>query len=877
MNIMEYKTKPDTDEEIYDLLNPITRDWFKKKFKNFSPPQTFAVKEIHNRNNILVSAPTGSGKTLTAFLSILNELINLSEKGELEDKVYCIYISPLKALANDVEKNLLEPLKEMAELAEQNFGIRVALRTGDTTAYERTKMLTKAPHIMVTTPESLALMLVAPKFRALLKDVKWTIIDEIHALASNKRGTHLALSIERLQNLAGVFTRIGLSATVAPLDDVAKYLVGINNDGKERDCIIVNAQFDKKLDLKVLCPVDDLVNVTQDRLDKTTYRMLHELIQEHKTTLIFTNTRAATERVVHNLKERYPKDYTSNIEAHHSSLSKESRLKTEERLKNGELKCVVCSTSLELGIDIGYIDLVILLGSPKSVSRGLQRIGRSGHKLHDSIKGRFLVLDRDDLLEDALILKNAIEKQIDNIYIPENCLDVLAQHIYGMAIEQVDHIENIYATIKRCYSYRNLSKDDFLNVIKYLTGDYAELELRHVYAKIWHDVETGNIGKRGKLARVLYATNIGTIPDESHVIVKVGEQPIGKIDEDFLYRMRRGDVFVLGGNTYQYNFSRGMVAQVVAAPGKVPTIPSWFSDMLPLNYELAMSIQKFRKLVGEMFSKYKSRDEILEFIKSYLYVEGSTADAIYNYFEEQFNYAEIPTADRIIAENLHFEGKHYLIFHSCFGRRVNDVLSRSLAYVYSKIYHTNIMVSITDHNFYLQSTQKLSAAEGIEQLKKENLQKLMELAVDKTDILKRRFRHCAGRSLMILRNYKGHRKAVGRQQVSSQILINAAKRISNDFPILKEARREVLEDLMDIKNSNAILQQIRTGKTYVKEIETKIPSPFALNLIARGFSDIIKMEDRLEFIKRIHQMTLAKIGQKQHTANQFANIPRRTR
>jgi len=875
--MINYKTKPDTDEEIYDLLNPVTRDWFKKKFKNFSPPQTFAVKEIHNRNNILVSAPTGSGKTLTAFLSILNELINLSEKGELEDKVYCIYISPLKALANDVEKNLLEPLKEMAELAEQNFGIRVALRTGDTTAYERTKMLTKAPHIMVTTPESLALMLVAPKFRALLKDVKWTIIDEIHALASNKRGTHLALSIERLQNLAGVFTRIGLSATVAPLDDVAKYLVGINNDGKERDCIIVNAQFDKKLDLKVLCPVDDLVNVTQDRLDKTTYRMLHELIQEHKTTLIFTNTRAATERVVHNLKERYPKDYTSNIEAHHSSLSKESRLKTEERLKNGELKCVVCSTSLELGIDIGYIDLVILLGSPKSVSRGLQRIGRSGHKLHDSIKGRFLVLDRDDLLEDALILKNAIEKQIDNIYIPENCLDVLAQHIYGMAIEQVDHIENIYATIKRCYSYRNLSKDDFLNVIKYLTGDYAELELRHVYAKIWHDVETGNIGKRGKLARVLYATNIGTIPDESHVIVKVGEQPIGKIDEDFLYRMRRGDVFVLGGNTYQYNFSRGMVAQVVAAPGKVPTIPSWFSDMLPLNYELAMSIQKFRKLVGEMFSKYKSRDEILEFIKSYLYVEGSTADAIYNYFEEQFNYAEIPTADRIIAENLHFEGKHYLIFHSCFGRRVNDVLSRSLAYVYSKIYHTNIMVSITDHNFYLQSTQKLSAAEGIEQLKKENLQKLMELAVDKTDILKRRFRHCAGRSLMILRNYKGHRKAVGRQQVSSQILINAAKRISNDFPILKEARREVLEDLMDIKNSNAILQQIRTGKTYVKEIETKIPSPFALNLIARGFSDIIKMEDRLEFIKRIHQMTLAKIGQKQHTANQFANIPRRTR
>ena len=860
--MVEYKINPNTDEEIYNLLNPIVSNWFRKKFKNFSPPQTFAVKEIHNRNNILVSAPTGSGKTLTAFLSVINELITLSEKGELEDKVYCIYISPLKALANDVEKNLLEPLKEMADIVEHKFGIRVALRTGDTTPHERNKMLKKAPHIMITTPESLALMLVAPKFRALLKDVKWTIIDEIHALATNKRGTHLALSLERLQNLAGAFTRIGLSATVSPLEDVAKYLVGINNNGKERDCIIVNASFDKNIDLKVLCPVDDLVDVTQARLDKTTYRMLHELIQEHKTTLIFTNTRAATERVVHNLKERYPKDYTLNIEAHHSSLSKQSRLQTEERLKNGELKCVVCSTSLELGIDIGYVDLVVLLGSPKSVSRALQRIGRSGHKLHDRIKGRFLVLDRDDMLEDALILKNAIEKRIDNIYIPENCLDVLSQQIYGMAIEQVDHIENIFATIKRCYSYRNLSRDDFSNVIKYLTGDYAELELRHVYAKIWYDETTGNIGKRGKLARVLYATNIGTIPDESFVTVKLGDQPIGKIDEDFLYRMRRGDVFVLGGNTYQYNFSRGMVAQVVAAPGRVPTIPSWFSDMLPLNYELAMSIQKFRALVGERFSKYKSKEEILAFINEYLYVEGSTAEAIYNYFKEQFDYAEIPTADRIIAENLYFEGKHYLIFHTCFGRRVNDVLSRALAYIYSKLHHTNIIVSITDHNFYLQSNKRLGAAEGIEQLKKENLQKLMELAVDKTEILKRRFRHCAGRSLMILRNYKGQRKAVGRQQVSSQILINAVKRISNDFPILKEARREVLDDLMDVKNADLILDKIKNGKSYIKEIETKIPSPFALNLIARGFSDIIKMEDRLEFIKRMHQMTLAKIGQK---------------
>jgi len=605
-----------------------------------------------------------------------------------------------------------------------------------------------------------------------------------------------------------------------------------------------------------------VMDVSQLELERATYQMLHDLIQEHKTTLIFTNTRAATERVVHNLKTRYPKYYAENIEAHHSSLAKELRLTTEQRLKDGKLKCVVCSTSLELGIDIGYIDLVVLLGSPKSVSRALQRIGRSGHRLHDDIKGRFVITDRDDLIEDAIILKNAVEKQIDKIEIPENCLDVLSQHIYGIAIEGKEHIENIFATVRRSYCYRNLSRDDFINVIKYLTGDYAELEYRHVYAKIWYDEKTGFIGKRSKLARVLYSTNIGTIPDESYVLVKLGEQVVGKIDEEFLMRLKRGDIFVLGGTTYRYEFSRGMVAQVTAAPGKVPTIPSWFSDMLPLNFELAMSIQKFRRLMEEKFNRYKPKEEILDFIKEYLYIDGPAANSIYEYFKEQWEYAALPTDKRILIEELVFEKKHYLIFHTCYGRRVNDALSRALAYIYSKLYHTSVMISITDQNFYLMSKQRLDAKEGLNQLMKENLYELLKLAIDQTDILKRRFRHCAGRALLIIRNYKGQRKAVGRQQVSSQILILACKRISQNFPILKEARREVLEDLMDVKNARKIIDEIKDGKITIKEIETQIPSPFALNLVARGYSDILRMEDRMEFIRKMHTMVLAKIGMK---------------
>jgi ATP-dependent Lhr-like helicase len=694
-----------------------------------------------------------------------------------------------------------------------------------------------------------------------MKDIKWFIADEIHALASNKRGVHLSLSLERLQNLAGGFTRVGLSATIAPLDKIAQFLVGYDK-GEKRPCEIIDAQFAKKLDLKVLSPVENIMDVTEKELESATYNLLHKLIQDHKTTLIFTNTRAATERVVFNLKKIYPKLYIDNIEAHHSSLSRESRLTTEQRLKDGNLKCVVCSTSLELGIDIGSIDLVILLGSPKSVSRALQRIGRSGHKLQDNIKGRFVVIDRDDMIEDVMILKQALEHQIDKIHIPENCLDVLAQHIYGMAIESKDHIENIYSTILRSYCYHTLPKEDFISVIKYLAGDYAELELRHVYGKIWYDAETGFIGRRSKLARVLYSTNIGTIPDESYVLVKAGEQIVGKVAEEFLMRLKKNDIFVLGGSVYKFGYAKGMVAYVTPAPGLVPTIPSWFSEMLPLDYEVAIGIQKFRRLIEEKLNRYRSKEEILDFIKDYLYIDRTAANSIYEYFKEQWAFASLPNDKKIVIENLQFDNKHYMIWHACFGRRINDALSRAVAYIASKLNHINVPVAITDQNFYLVSKKRLNAKEIIEQLKKENIPELLKLAIDGTDVMKRRFRHCAGRSLLIIRNYKGHRKTVGRQQVSSQILINACKRVSRNFPILKEAQREVLDDLMDTVNTELLVSKIKTNDVAIKEIETQIPSPFALNLIARGYTDILRAEDRREFIKRMHNMVLAKIGQK---------------
>src|SRR3989338_3198544 len=871
--MISFQEKAYSDSEIYSELNPIVSKWFKNKFGSFSPPQTYAIMNIHKRENTLVSAPTGSGKTLSAFTSILNELITISEKKKLEDKIYCIYISPLKALSNDIHRNLEEPLREMQEREGRDFGIRVSVRTGDTTTSERQKMARAPPHILITTPESLAIILASPKFKESVKDVKWVITDEIHSLAENKRGTHHALTIERLQNHAGEFTRIGLSATVSPLEKIAEFLVGYDTDGKPRDCKVVDVQFIKNLDLKVLSPVPDIMRSDYETIQNETYKLIDQLIQAHNTTLVFTNTRSATERVVHHLKDKFPKNYIEQgdnntgytIGAHHSSLSREHRLDLEKRLKEGKLKAVVCSTSLELGIDIGDIDLVILLGSPRSIARALQRVGRSGHQLRSTIKGRFIVLNRDDLVECSVILKNAMDHHIDEIHIPENALDVLAQQIYGTAIQESTHIDTIYSTVKRAYPYRNLDKQEFNNVIKYLQGNYHGLEHRHVYGKIWYDEETGLVGKRGKLARLIYMTNIGTIPDESLITVKIGDQAIGAVDEEFLKRLKSGDIFVIGGNTYKYKFARGMTMQVEAAPGKRPTVPSWFSEMLPLSFELGMSIQRLRRLLEEKFKAGQSKTSVINWLKEFLYADDKAANSIYEYFLEQYKYSIIPHDKRIVIEETRIDDRKRSEEHTTYGRRTNDALSRAVAFMIGKLKIINVGINLSDNGFVLEYKGQASwVKEALESFRDpDSLEKFLLAAVDKTEVLKRRFRHCAGRALMILRTYKGQRKTAGRQQVSAQILLNAAKQIGPDFPVLKEARREVMEDLMDVEHAKLILNEINKGSIKIKETQTVLPSPFALNMVMQGYSDILKMEEKVEFLRRMHEQVLVKIALKE--------------
>lgn len=856
------QTKTYSKKAIYKKLHPWVRQWFDENFDDFTPAQKQAIVEIHNKKNILISSPTGSGKTLTAFLSIISELVTLSQKEELTDNVYCIYISPLKALDNDIEKNLEEPLKGIEKIAGRELGIRKAVRTGDTSQYQRQKMLKKPPHILITTPETLSILLVAPKFREKLSPVKYVIIDEIHSLADNKRGVHLSLSLERLHHLIGGFTRIGLSATVSPLEEVAKFLVGFEY-GVERDCLVASINYLKELDIEVISPVSDIVLADSEDTRLATYDILDDLIQENKTTLIFTNTRSGTERFVYNLKTMYPSHYNSNnIMAHHSSLSKEVRLETENKLKNGELKCVISSTSLELGIDIGYIDLVVLINSPKSVSRALQRIGRSGHRLHEKSKGKIIVTDRDDLVECSVLLKDAKEGKIDKINIPKNCLDVLAQHIYGMAIENPWDIDYAYDVIRKSYCYKDLTRDDYEDVLSYMAGEYSELEERYVYAKIWIDYKENTFGKRGKLARALYSTNIGTIPDSSGVLVKCDGETVGKIEEDFMERLKKGDTFVLGGNTYRFNYGKGMTINVSPASGP-PTIPSWFSQQLPLSFDLAMDIQRFRAHMDSKFQYRRSKEEIMEFIHEYLYVDDFAANSIYEYFVEQYKYAKIPSNRKLLIEYYTgFGGKKFVIFHSLFGRKVNDALSRATAYLVAKRYNANVTISISDNGFYLSSDGKIGGLESFRELTPENFRNILTQSLSKTETLASRFRHCAGRSLMTLRRYKGKSKSVGRQQVRGKILLKFVEEMDDNFPILSEARRETLEDYMDVENAEKVIQWIANEEMEIKVINTVIPTPFAFNLVSQGYLDVLNQNDKAEFTKRMHKAVLDKIKSK---------------
>ncbi len=846
-----------SDGEVLDLLQPLVRDWFTSKFKSLTEPQGYAVPLIHARQNVLVSSPTGSGKTLTAFLSIINELYAKQLRGELEDRIYCLYVSPLKALANDINRNLEMPLKEMTERAVKDGRrppeIRVAVRSGDTSSQERQKQVRRPPHIFITTPESIAIILSTPKFHEAFGTVEWVIVDEIHEICSSKRGALLTLNLERLhEQLGHDFVRVGLSATIAPIEEEAKFLAGLE-DGKVREMHIVEVDTRKSLDLSVMCPVKDMTAVPMDVANARMYDLLSDLIDSHRTTLIFTNTRSGAEHVSFKLKERGVED----LETHHGSLSKVTRLDVEEKLKNGQLKAAVSSTSLELGIDIGYIDLVVQIGSPKSVAKGLQRIGRAGHAYGETAKGRMIVFEPWDLMECATLAKAAYDGRIDRVDIVHNPLDVLAQALVAMSLEKRWDVDEAFALVKRTYTFHDLAKKDFLAVLDYLSSRNPDIK---VFAKIWLDEAEGRFGKK-KGTRMIYYTNVGTIPEEGtyHVYSERGT-PLGELSEKFVEFLSPGDIFVLGGRTYQFVRVRSTTVYVKDASGRRPTVPSWTGEMLPRSFDLSTGVGQFRRDLAAKIDKDGER-AAREWLAGEYHVDEGSAQSLVSYIQEQrAMIKELPTDRRVLLEGyIDVKGNRNVIFHFPFGRRVNDALSRAYAYALTEKYQSNVRVSVTDDNFMLTVPKRIELDDLASLVTSSTLEDLLRKAIKNTELFKQRFRHCATRSFMILRNYKGREVSIGRQQLRSQRVLDWLHEIV-DFPVVRETYNEILHQVMDLDHAKEILRRLEAGEISVATNDFGgLPSPFAHNVVLQGVSDLVLMEDRSALLRELHRKILERV------------------
>ncbi len=839
-------------EDILSEMHPVIREWFESRFEDVTEPQAYAIPFIHNRKSVLVSSPTGSGKTITAFLSIINNLFEMGEKGRLEDKIYCVYVSPLKALGNDIRKNLEQPLEEIYALAKEKGmdvpRIRTAIRSGDTSQSERQRMARKPPHILITTPESLSLVLTSPKFRERFRDVRYVIVDEIHEISGSKRGSMLSINLERLQNLSGPLVRIGLSATQAPIEEIAKFLGGFSG-GRPRKVQIVEIKRVRDMDLRVLAPVPDLNSVPFEIAREKAYDMIAEMIEEHRTTIVFTNTRSSTEQVAFKLKERG----IEAIEAHHGSMSKERRLDVEEKLKRGELKAVVTSTSLELGIDIGYVDLVVQIGSPKSIAKGLQRIGRSGHAIGAVPKGRFIAFQNDDLVECAVLVKSAYEGKVDRVDIPKNPLDVLAQTIVGMSLEERWDVDDALELVRRSYAFHTLKKRDFISVLNYLSGRSEDF-----YSKIWYDEEENAFGKK-KGSRMIYFLNSGTIPEDSNYrVINENGAPLGKLSEKFVERLAPGDIFVLGGRTYEFVRVRGTRVHVKDARGKSPTVPSWAGEMLPRSFDLSVEVGRFREFMDSVLES-GNEDMALSALLNDYHLDHMASGSVMRYFQEQrMACGIVPTHRRLLVEEYTGEGKWHYIFHYPFGRRVNDALSRAISYRTSRKEGFSAGITVNDDSFMISTPRRVNPSELARIVSSSGLERALREAIKDTEMFSQRFRHVATRSFAVLRNYRGKDISVARQKRRAEKILRYLSEY-DDFPVVRETYSEIFNMAMDLPHAREVLSWMESGEAEVLTISSEVPSPFSQNILLRGMSDIVSMEDKSAILREFQRKLLEKI------------------
>ncbi|HXV93398.1 MAG TPA: DEAD/DEAH box helicase, partial [Pseudonocardia sp.] len=655
---------------------PFVRRWFDEAFGEPTSPQREGWEAIASGRDTLVVAPTGSGKTLAAFLWALDHLHRLAVEGRLADRVHVLYVSPLRALNNDIEKNLRAPLAGIrAAAAAEGLHlpeVRVAVRTGDTLAAARQAMTRRPPHVLITTPESLFILLTAERFRPALASVRYVIVDEVHALMGGKRGAHLALSLERLQALADPAhrpQRIGCSATVRPVEDALAFLTGTTG----RDAVIVDAGFSRQLDIEVVAPVDDFLTAESDTVWEASLQGIAELVQAHRTTLVFAQSRRSAERLARDLNDRIPE---GKVAAHHGSLSRRARLEAETRLKDGELKALVATSSLELGIDVGAVDLVVQVQSPRNVAAALQRVGRAGHLLSRVSKGRLVVTKGDELIEAAAVVRSIRARRLDRMAGPEAPLDVLAQQVIAaVAVESLD-VDVLWQRFRQAAPYRTLGRDEFLAVVR-CVAEPLPAEVKGAAPRIlWDRVNDRLHARRG--SRFLALTSGGTIPDAGLYDVFVAETDlkVGTLDEEFVTESLPGDVFLLGSHPWKILKVRADRVLVEDARGSSPTVPFWRGEHPSRSFDLGVAVGQLRRDAADRLDD----PEFAAWARAECGLDARAASAMRAWLVKAGEVLDgVPDDRTIVVESFSDEmgGRHAMI-HSVFGMRVNGAWGMAL-------------------------------------------------------------------------------------------------------------------------------------------------------------------------------------------------------
>jgi ATP-dependent helicase Lhr and Lhr-like helicase len=827
------------------------RDWFAASFEAPTPAQRDGWKAIAAGDHTLILAPTGSGKTLAAFLWAIDRLSSEAPPDDPRARTRVLYVSPLRALAVDIEKNLRAPLAGIRHAAERLGQVlphvpEVAIRTGDTPAAERQRMIRRPPDVLITTPESLYLMLTSSA-RETLRSVRTVIVDEIHAMAATKRGAHLSLSLERLEELCPEPPqRIGLSATQRPLDEIARFLGG-SIDGKERRVTIVDAGHRKPMELRVVVPVEDMgggialdarapVRGADDSrgagepahsIWPSIHPELLELIRSHRSTIVFTNARRLAERLAASLNELAEEDL---VRAHHGSLARQQRLEVEDALKEGRLRAIVATSSLELGIDMGAVDLVVQVESPGSVASGLQRIGRAGHQVGEPSRGRIFPKFRGDLLEAAVVAERMLAGEIEHTRYPRNPLDVLAQQLVAMCAVEERGVDELYDAVRRSANFADLSKDVFVAVLDMLAGRYPSDGFAELRPRVVWNRAAGTVRSRDGAGR-LAITSGGTIPDRGLYGVFLADGVrVGELDEEMVYESRRGDVFVLGASAWRIeDITRDRVI-VSPAPGEQGRMPFWHGDKPGRPIELGRAVGAFTRTL-----RGARRDAALEKLSLDVGLDELAAQNLVSYLEEQQDATGAVPDDRtVVVERFRDEvGDWRMCILSPFGSRVHAPWGMAIQARLEERFGSGSQILWSDDGIVVRLPEAVDRI-PVEDLlfDPEEIEQAVVAALPQTAMFASVFREAAARALLLPRRRPGQRTPLWQQRQRSADLLAEASRFP-DFPILLETTRECLRDVFDVPALREVMSDLRSRRTKLIPVETEHASPFAQSLLFR--------------------------------------------